>query len=64
MIEIKAYQCEYGCGKYLKTKRSMINHEKRCLWNPKKEHAFLVETMSIMKMVITFRIGKAVGAKL
>lgn len=33
MKEIKAYQCEY-CSKYLKTKGSISNHEKRCFHNP------------------------------
>lgn len=33
MKEIKAYQCGY-CSKYLKTKGSIANHEKRCFHNP------------------------------
>ena len=32
--KITAYQCEYGCGFYRITKKSVINHEKWCFWNP------------------------------
>lgn len=34
MKEITAYECEYGCGKFLKTKSGMRRHEKKCFWNP------------------------------
>lgn len=34
MNEIKAYECEYGCGKYLRTRSGMNKHEKKCYWNP------------------------------
>jgi len=30
-VEIKAYSCEHGCGKFLKTRAVMIKHEARCL---------------------------------
>ena len=31
---ITVYECEYGCGRYLKTKKCIENHEKRCFFNP------------------------------
>lgn len=37
MIEIKAYQCEHGCGKYLKTKEAMKRHELQCFYNIKNK---------------------------
>jgi len=37
MKEIKAYQCDYGCGKYLKTKPAMKRHEDCCFWNPERK---------------------------
>ena len=32
--EIKAYECEHGCGKFYRSKSSAVSHEKRCWWNP------------------------------
>lgn len=32
--EIKAYDCEHGCGKFLKTLKAMQKHEATCLCNP------------------------------
>lgn len=33
MKKIIAYECDF-CGKYLKTKKSIADHEKRCFKNP------------------------------
>ncbi len=30
-VEITAYECMHGCGKFLKTSRAMVKHENRCL---------------------------------
>jgi hypothetical protein len=36
-VQIKAYECKYGCGKFLRSKSGMYKHEKdRCCWNPVK----------------------------
>ena len=37
MKKITAYECEYGCGKYLKTKASIIKHEITCFYNPDRK---------------------------
>ena len=35
--EVKAYGCEYKCGKkVVLSKKSMIDHESRCFHNPEK----------------------------
>lgn len=36
--EVKAYGCEYKCGKkVVLSKKSMIDHETRCFHNPEKK---------------------------
>ncbi len=34
MITINSYECEYGCGFYRNTPKSVEAHEKKCLFNP------------------------------
>jgi len=36
-VKITAYECVHGCGKYLKTKKSIVNHELYCFWNPARK---------------------------
>ena len=33
-IEVKAYKCSHGCGKYLLTKTWIVKHEELCYYNP------------------------------
>ena len=36
-IEIKAYECEHGCKKILRTKQGMKKHEMKCWLNPERK---------------------------
>ncbi|MCP4149870.1 MAG: hypothetical protein GY757_19145 [bacterium] len=35
--KVAAWECEFGCGKYLKTKKSIFKHEKTCFYNPARK---------------------------